>query len=91
MIKQYEIKISGKVQGVGFRYFTQRQAKTLGLTGWVRNTLDGGVLAIVQGNQRAIDTLIDHLWIGPPLSNVKSITKSEMPISEKYEDFEIRY
>jgi len=88
---QYEIKVTGRVQGVGFRYYVQRQAKILNLTGWVRNTLDGGVLVLVQGSQAAIDTLADYLWIGPPLSQVKSVFKTEMQLLEEYSDFEVRY
>lgn len=88
---QVELRISGKVQGVGFRYFTQKQARTLNLVGWVRNTLDGGVLATVQGPKHAIETFMDYMWIGPPMSDVKSVTKVEMPIIEEFTDFDLRY
>lgn len=88
---QYEIKVSGKVQGVGFRYYAQKQAKTLNLTGWVRNTVDDGVLVQVQGEKTAIETLADFLWIGPPHSHVKSVFKVEMQIIEEYSDFEVRH
>ena len=87
---QYEIIISGKVQGVGFRFFTRNQARQLNLTGWVRNTLDGGVLATVQGPKQAITTFVDFLSVGPPLSDVKSVTKIEMQLIEKFTDFEVR-
>lgn len=88
---QYEIRVTGRVQGVGFRFYTQQQARTLNLNGWVRNTLDGGVMAMVQGPKHAIDTFVDYLWIGPPASQVKNITKVEMQILEEYSHFEIRY
>lgn len=88
---QVEIQISGKVQGVGFRYFVQKQAKMLTLGGWARNTLDGGVLATVQGSKYAINTFIDHMWIGPPMSDVKSVTKVEVQLVEEYSDFEVRH
>ena len=87
---QFEIKITGLVQGVGFRYYAQKQARILNLKGWVRNTVDGGVLAIAQGEKVAIDTFIDYLWVGPPLSRVKGITKVEMPLIKEYSDFEVR-
>lgn len=86
---QYEIKVSGEVQGVGFRYYTQKQAKTLNLNGWVKNTLDGGVLAMVQGEKTAIETLADFLWIGPPHSQVKSVFKVETHIIEECTDFDV--
>lgn len=87
---QYEIRISGQVQGVGFRYFAQKQAKTLNLKGWVRNTLDGGVLANVQGTKHAIDSFTDHMWIGPPMSEVTSVIKTKTEVLEEYSDFNIR-
>lgn len=88
---QYEIRISGKVQGVGFRFFTRNQARQLNLMGWVRNTLDGGVLATVQGTEYAINTFVDHMWVGPPLSEVKSVTKVEMHFIEEFPDFEVKH
>lgn len=87
---QYEIKVCGKVQGVGFRYYAQKQANILNLKGWVKNTFDKGVLLMVQGEKAAIETLTDFLWIGPPLSQVKSVIKVEMQIIEEYSDFEVR-
>lgn len=87
---QYEIKISGKVQGIGFRNYAQKQARTLNLKGWVKNTIDGGVLVMVQGEKEAIDTLTDFLWIGPPHSQVTSAFKIEMQIFESFTDFEMR-
>ena len=87
---QFEIKITGSVQGVGFRYYAQKQARILNLNGWVRNTVDGGVLTIVQGEKAAIDTFIDYLWVGPPLSRVKNITTAEMQVIHEYTDFEVR-
>lgn len=90
-MEQYEIKVSGRVQGVGFRYYAQKQAKILNLNGWVENTADGGVLVIVQGEITAIETLADFLWIGPPHSQVKSVFKMEMHAIEEFTDFEVRH
>jgi acylphosphatase len=50
MIKQFEINIYGRVQGVGFRYAARNQARILGLKGWVENRPDGSVYAVVQGH-----------------------------------------
>lgn len=88
---QYEIKITGRVQGVGFRYFTQKQAKIFGLKGWVKNTVDNGVLVMVQGEETVIETFIDYLRIGPTRSRVNNITKARMEIVDVFADFEVRF
>lgn len=87
---QYEIKISGRVQGVGFRYYIQKHANIFELKGWAKNTVDGGVLVMVQGEKAVIDTFIDYLWIGPTLSNVRNIYDVEMQLIEEFVDFEVR-
>jgi acylphosphatase len=46
---QFEIIISGRVQGVGYRYFVFQKATEMGITGWVKNSVDGGVIIVVQG------------------------------------------
>lgn len=88
---QYEIRVTGRVQGVGFRYYVQQQAKLLQVNGWVRNTIDGGVLVMVQGPEQAVKTLIDYLWVGPPLSRVDAVFPAEVQFIENYSDFSIRY
>lgn len=88
---QYEIKVNGRVQGVGFRYFTQKQATLFDLTGWVKNTPSGGVLVIVQGEKAILDTFVDYLRIGPSLSRVSNVTVTEMKITENFPDFRVKY
>lgn len=88
---QYEIRVRGRVQGVGFRYYVQQQAKLLNVTGWTRNTVDGGVMVVAQGPEPAVKTLIDYLWVGPPLSLVKSVHPAELQVIESYSNFEVRY
>jgi acylphosphatase len=88
---QYEIKITGRVQGVGFRYYTQKVARDLELNGWVKNTTDKAVLVTVQGNEKDIETFIDYLRIGPALARVNKISKYKMPATKKFSDFEVKY
>ncbi|MCT7950412.1 acylphosphatase [Ancylothrix sp. C2] len=66
--------ISGKVQGVGYRYYTAQQAKQLGITGWVKNLPDGRVEAIFEGNKQAITDMINWCHQGPPAAEVTEVT-----------------
>ena len=67
------LRISGRVQGVGFRYALQREARSLGLAGWVRNRRDGSVEALLQGSAEAVDRLIAWSLRGPPGARVDGV------------------
>ena len=58
-------RISGRVQGVGYRIWTRGEAVQLGLTGWVRNESDGSVSALIAGADSAIAAMVERLWQGP--------------------------
>ena len=77
--------LTGSVQGVGFRYFTQQAAARLNITGWVRNLPDGSVEAMAQGSEAAMKEFLQLLQQGPPWSRVESIQESE---AEK-QDFQL--
>jgi len=65
--------VRGKVQGVGFRAYTEMQAKALKLDGWVRNRVDGTVEAMLSGEMAAIDRMLIALRVGPPHSAVINV------------------
>lgn len=65
--------VTGRVQGVSFRYHTQREAGRLGLTGWVRNHEDGSVRVEAQGPEEAVDELVRWLRHGPPHARVDGV------------------
>lgn len=88
---QYKIEISGRVQGVGFRYFTQKKAKQIGLLGWVKNTYSGTVEVMVQGSETEIQTFLDFLQIGPSLSRVDKISKYKMEVLNDFDSFKVKY
>ena len=71
------LRIYGRVQGVGFRQYTQREARRRGVTGWVRNRKDGSVEAILQGPQEAVDTVLKWVRHGPPSATVTDVQVSE--------------
>ncbi|ETR67053.1 MAG: acylphosphatase [Candidatus Magnetoglobus multicellularis str. Araruama] len=70
------VRISGKVQGVGYRMETRRTAEKLGVKGWVKNRSDGTVEAVFEGSQDAVDQLIEWCYSGPPNANVTDIAKN---------------
>ena len=65
--------ISGSVQGVFFRMYTQQQARALGLKGWVRNLADGRVEAVFEGPKKQVKEMIKWCWDGSPSSCVKEV------------------
>ncbi|WP_315760185.1 acylphosphatase [Sphingomonas sp. Y38-1Y] len=65
--------VSGRVQGVGYRDYAVRQAKALGVTGWVRNTRDGRVEMLASGEDDALGRFVDACRSGPTLARVDAI------------------
>ncbi|MFQ6676216.1 MAG: acylphosphatase [Fidelibacterota bacterium] len=86
-----KIRITGRVQMVGFRFFTRQWADDLGLSGWVRNTPDGSVEVEVEGNRERIDTFVRHLRDGPRLARVEDLKIETKPFENRYRAFDIRY
>lgn len=78
--------ISGNVQGVGFRYFVKKNARRLDLKGFVKNTPDGRVEAVFEGDKKKIDQIISHCRKGPFLSSVRDL---EIIEEDEKGDFEI--
>ena len=83
------IKITGKVQGVGFRYFVLRQAQELGITGWVSNKPNGHVEALAQGDKEDLDQFIAKVKQGPAFSRVDDLILNWEDGQENYTSFEI--
>jgi acylphosphatase len=69
----------GRVQGVGFRWFTQSAARALGLAGWVRNRRDGTVEVEVRGERAAVEALVERLRQGPSGSGVSAVDVDWLP------------
>jgi acylphosphatase len=65
--------VRGRVQGVGFRYFVQSEAQTLGLAGWVRNNADGAVEVLAAGSAEQLATLHSRLRSGPRAARVDQV------------------
>lgn len=87
-MKTCRLTVTGRVQGVGYRFFAQRKASGLGLKGWVKNNMDGSVELSVQGDQDKIEILIKELQRGPMMSNVESISSHWLE-EDSYDSFQI--
>lgn len=86
------IKVSGLVQGVGYRFFVVRIARSLGVTGWVRNLPDGDVEVVAQTTEPAkLEELVSQLQIGPPGASVKGVVVEQMTTDEEFSDFRIKF
>jgi acylphosphatase len=85
------VVIHGWVQGVYFRAFTRDQARSLGLTGWVRNRRDGAVEALFEGEKDKVDQMVAWCRLGSPPSRVEQVEVSPGPFSGAFDDFQIRY
>ena len=75
--------VSGRVQGVGFRYFVQRKAAEIGLAGWVRNRPDGTVEAEAAGDAPQLEAFEAALRAGPTLARVSHVAVSAAPASRE--------
>jgi acylphosphatase len=81
--------VSGRVQGVGFRFFVQKRAGELGLAGWARNVQDGRVEVYAAGPSKKLSELAAALHAGPPMSDVRAVEERDEAV-EKLTGFRIR-
>lgn len=81
---------TGNVQGVGFRAYTRRAARTAGVTGWVRNLADGRVEILLQGDPDRVDGVIQQIAGGPPAARVESMIVDDVESGESFDQFSIR-
>ncbi|MBK9290190.1 MAG: acylphosphatase [Bacteroidetes bacterium] len=77
--KAVALRIYGRVQGVGFRYYTERQARSLGVSGFVQNKPDGSVYAEAEGEPGAVDAFVEWCRRGPQWARVTKMEISELP------------
>ncbi|MBN1949131.1 MAG: acylphosphatase [Candidatus Cloacimonetes bacterium] len=90
-MKTYEILVSGKVQGVGYRYFVLQQASSLQLVGNVRNQPDGSVKILAAGTEVELKIFMDSLRHGPPRARVQTVDFREISPAHSYDKFRIEF
>ena len=83
--------VHGRVQGVNFRYYTQRRARELGLGGYVRNLWDGTVEAVAEGPRAALEELLAFLRVGPRAAFVTQVEATWPAPTGEFRSFEVRY
>lgn len=88
---QNEIKITGRVQGVGFRFFVERNAAIFDIKGWVKNTRDGGVLVMAQGSMENMEQFLKKIKTGPSLSRVATVNVVRLITLDDFSHFRIKY
>ncbi|MCR5108353.1 MAG: acylphosphatase [Lachnospiraceae bacterium] len=89
MVTRYHYRITGRVQGVGFRYQSRVYANRLGITGWVRNMWDGSVELELQGEEHMIDRMIMSLN-SDRFINIESIERIKINVNESERDFLVK-
>ena len=90
-IKTYNILISGKVHGVGFRYFSVSLADKYNIRGYVKNTSDSKVEIICQGDEEELDCFLEDIRKGPAFSVITGIIVEDVPENKIYKCSEIKY
>lgn len=82
------VRVTGRVQGVGFRAAAVRQAHLLGLAGWVRNAPDSSVEALLQGPVDQVDRMLSWLHAGPPAARVDQVEHRQEITTRRFDHFE---
>ncbi|MCD6200564.1 MAG: acylphosphatase [Bacteroidales bacterium] len=90
MIKSFRIRLTGRVQNVGFRYFAVREAQKEGIKGFVRNEPDGAVYVEAEGEEEAVNRFLVNLKQGPSWGRVDRVNVTEQPI-RNFKGFTVKY
>ena len=85
------VHVTGRVQGVGFRYWTLEEAVRLGIKGWVRNEPDGSVRALIVGSDEAVAAMLDAFRRGPPGAEVGNIEAAPADLPSRPVNFKITH
>jgi len=84
------VTVHGRVQGVAFRHYTTQRARELGVGGWVRNLPDGSVAGVFEGDENAVNLLVDWCRQGPPAAVVERLDLSREVYNGEFGNFSVR-
>jgi len=90
-VQTIRVQVTGRVQGVCFRESTRLEGNRLGLTGWVKNRLDGSVEAMLQGDERDVFQMLVWMKSGPQFARVDNLVTEDVATDEVFSDFTVRY
>jgi acylphosphatase len=88
--KRAHVLISGRVQGVSFRYYTVQEAESVGVEGWVRNLWDGRVEAVFEGKGEAVEHMVSWSKHGPPSAQVDDFQVEWQDAIDEFDNFRVR-
>ncbi|MEJ2542692.1 MAG: acylphosphatase [Calditrichaceae bacterium] len=91
MKSAYKIIIQGRVQGVGYRWFTMQVAQKLGIKGYVKNIMDGSVEVFAQGDETSIQEFLIQLRNGPSFSNVTDVNIFDANFDHNLNQFKVTH
>lgn len=86
-----EAVVTGRVQGVGFRYHVLQQARALDLVGFVRNRWDGAVEVVAEGEKAQVDRLLSYLQVGPRSAWIIDVETQWQAATGQFKSFEVRF
>ncbi len=84
------ILVSGRVQGVAFRYYARNLAYQLGMRGWIKNLANGQVELVVEGSKNSVKEMIEWCKQGPRMAQVEDVEVDWLPCSGQYVDFQVK-
>ena len=88
--ERLDARVTGRVHGVGFRYFVLREAMALELTGWVANEPDGSLHCVAEGPRVRLEALLERLREGPPAAIVDAVSDAWMSATGSFGSFGVR-
>lgn len=90
-IVRVRVLAGGRVQGVAYRFYAEKYAGLLGITGWVRNLPDGRVEVLAEGSAGSVETFLDRLREGPSLARVETFDVRREPPKGEFRDFRVTF